>query len=60
MRDLPNRGVIPMHVERSLLPTECVHYAPAKSIRLFRNPFQTNLMPVKPCGVIKGIEWQKN
>ena len=52
--------VIPTHVERSLPPTECGHYTSAKSIGLFRNPFRTNLTPVKPCGVIKSIEWLKN
>jgi hypothetical protein len=41
------------------VPTKCVHYASETPIELFWNSFQMNLRPMKPCAVIKGIEWLK-
>jgi hypothetical protein len=47
------------HANVNCVPTKCVHYASETSIELFWNPCRMNLRPMKPCAVIKGIEWLK-
>ena len=44
---------------KMLAPAKSVHYASEAPLELFWYPFWMNLRPMRPCAIIKGIEWLK-